>query len=142
MLTAGPARPTSTAWLRGWRRRLTETGTGFAHPKATCTVKISRIGRRIVPNEVDVLERVERQASGVFRRVVAAQFATAPWLTSCKMIEGIRTTKYQTSIGLMRVPVHASTTIAMTTAIPTRIHGPYLVEAAPASLRGERHGLR
>ena len=63
-LVNGPARATSTPWLRGLRRRALLTGTGFAHPKTPKPPRASIAGTISVPDRVDMDEGVERQATG------------------------------------------------------------------------------
>ena len=48
-LTAGPARETSTPWLRGLRKRAVFTGTGLAQPKKPTEPNESSAGTMRVP---------------------------------------------------------------------------------------------
>ena len=71
MLVAGPASPTSTASFLGWRSWLIETGTGLAHPKIGAPVMREDRGQDDRTERIDVLEGIESQPPGAFRRVVA-----------------------------------------------------------------------
>ena len=88
----GPASDTQMLSLRGWRRRDTLTGTGLAQPKASPVPESMRSPGRINGSQgVDVGKgfSVSRPA----RLAVSSPKirATAPWETSWRMIDGMRT---------------------------------------------------
>ena len=59
---------TRTDWLRGWRSRLIETGTGFAQPNIGVAEQSEDDGHDDRAEGVDVLDRVEGEPAGAFRR--------------------------------------------------------------------------
>ena len=100
-LVAGPARETSTPWLRGLCKRLVLTGTGLAQPKTPAPANDSSAGTISVPTGSTCAMgfRVRRPA----RLAVSSPnaLATQPCDTSCRMIEGTITQKTMTSCSVM-----------------------------------------
>ena len=87
-LVAGPARETSTPWLRGLRRRLRFTGTGLAQPKKPNPLRASRPGTSSVP--IGSTWASGLKVSRPARLAVSSPNAraTQPWEISWRMIEG------------------------------------------------------
>ena len=98
---AGPARDTSTPWLRGLRSRPTFTGTGLAQPKTPAPASDSSAGTISVPTGSTCTTgfRVSRPAR--FAVSSPNALATQPCDTSCRMIDGTMTQKMMISCSVM-----------------------------------------
>ncbi len=101
MLTAGPARPTTTLSLRGWRSRDRSTGTGLAQPKAAPPLSVNKMGRMIVPS--GSMCGTGFSVSRPARLAVSSpnHSATTPWVTSWMMIDTINAANSMTVYSVM-----------------------------------------
>jgi hypothetical protein len=100
-LVAGPARETSTPWLRGLRNRVVFTGTGLAQPKTPAPASDRSAGTISVPTGSTCTMGFRLSRPARFAVSSPNALATHPWDTSCRMIDGTMTQKMMSSCSVM-----------------------------------------